>query len=124
MSLRHSCQVCGQPCSSTTGTPEPAVTTCSATRVRRSVRCSKAKSTGVNKNFPTRYAGRQTLDHRPFVLVAAVALHRAHELVALRAEPHDERARDQHRGVDAEADADGEGEREVVQRRAAEDEHR
>src|SRR6266545_677942 len=64
------------------------------------------------------------LNHRAFVLVAPVALDRAHELVALRAEPHDEGARHQHRGVDAEADADGEGEREVVQRRAAEDEHR
>src|SRR6185436_16495877 len=31
-SLRHSCEVCGQPWSSTTGSPSPSVTTCTVPR--------------------------------------------------------------------------------------------
>src|SRR5574343_1369326 len=46
------------------------------------------------------------------------------ELLARDAQPHDQRAGDQHRGVDAEADADGQRQGEVVQGFAAEDQHR
>src|SRR5258708_4636274 len=65
----------------------------------------------------------EPLDHRAFVLVARPLAGGLDELFALRAEPHDERARHEHRGIDAEQNSDGEGEREVMQCLAAEDEH-
>ena len=54
------------------------------------------------------------------VLVGAFnLLLRLDELFARDAQPHDQRAGDQHRGVDAEADPDGQGHGEVVQGFAA-----
>src|SRR3954464_10874989 len=50
MTLRHSCHVCGQPCSNTTGSPAtlPARTTCSVTRESWSERCSMPASIGLD----------------------------------------------------------------------------
>ena len=47
----------------------------------------------------------------------------AREIFAAQAQPHQQRAADQHRGIDAKADADGQRQRKIMQRLTAEDQH-
>ena len=62
-------------------------------------------------------------DDRTVFVGALDFLYRLDEVFARDAQPHDQRAGDQDRRVDAEADADGQRQSKVVQGRAAEQQH-
>src|SRR5574337_993919 len=117
VSLRMCATTCGKPLTS------------SSTYIRRA---SPASGLGAEGLAMVRWVAaaptseRSTLYHGARVRVVGVVLaaRRLHQVLALDAQPHRDRRGHEHRRVDAEQDADRQRDREVVQRRSAEQQHR